>query len=109
MIATDFLEEYDPESKSLLLAAAEQGHAAACMDLCYFEIEWGPNKTCPPQAAQRSGCNLNPSHYTVGNGNQGSDVSHFPQEDFKLQPISDGYSHGPDYFRIAHTWMSRTI
>ena len=40
-IGSEILSEESPESKAMLLAAAEQGHAAACMDLCYHEVEFG--------------------------------------------------------------------
>jgi TPR repeat protein len=37
----EFLSEESPESKAMLLAAAQQGHAAACIALCEYEIEFG--------------------------------------------------------------------
>ena len=40
-LGINIMEHDIPRSRSWLLAAAEQDHAAACMSLCYLEIEFG--------------------------------------------------------------------
>lgn len=40
-IGCEFLSKENPESKAMLLAAAEQGHPEACMNLCSYYLEFG--------------------------------------------------------------------